>query len=57
MWCRVPVDVVQASVVQCGAGLEWWIAWCRTTSRVWCRGSVVQASVVHASLVLCGPAS
>ena len=51
------MDVVQASVVQCGAGLEWWIAWCRMTSRVWCRANVVQASVVHASLVLCGPAS
>jgi hypothetical protein len=51
MWCRA--DVVQASV-QCGAGREWWMAWCRTRSRVWCRANVVQASVVRVVQGECG---
>ena len=51
MWCRA--DVEQASV-QCGAGREWWMAWCRTRSRVWCRANVVQTSVVRVVQGECG---
>ena len=67
VWCRTSsgvrcrAGVVQASVVQCGAGREWCRAWCRTRFRAWCAGRVwcrvdlragaVQTNVVHANVV------